>query len=111
MDLNFTSLEKKAIAKVLIDIAIADNKADSYESAYFVQIQEVLNISVAEIEETEYMSVAGCLKIIKNFTPDKKAAMVFMMREMIKVDGDISDEEFSIFQTVCEFAEIGPDVE
>ncbi len=66
MSLHLTSLEKKAVAKVLLDIVNADSRFTIGEGAYFAQLQNTLGISDSDIEEAKYMSVVGCLSIIRN---------------------------------------------
>ena len=51
MSLDLTTLEKKAVAKVLLDIVNADGKVTVGEAKYFEQLQRVLGISNSEIEE------------------------------------------------------------
>jgi len=106
MSLNLTSLEKKAVAKVLLDIVNADGRVTVGEGRYFQQLQNVLGISDSEIEEAKYMSVTGCLSIIRDLLPVEKGALAVMMLEMIRADGDIHKEELKVFAVVCAAADI-----
>jgi uncharacterized tellurite resistance protein B-like protein len=111
MSINLTTLEKKAVTKVLLDIVNADGRVTLGEGKYFSQLQNVLGISDSEIEDAKYMSVIGCLSIIKELLPHEKQALAIMMLEMIRADGDIDDEEMKVFIVVCAAAEIPlPDV-
>ncbi|MBK7341702.1 MAG: hypothetical protein IPJ06_00515 [Saprospiraceae bacterium] len=101
MSLDLTKLEKKAVAKVLLDIVNADGRVTVGESSYFQQLQNVLGISDSEIEEAKYMSVTGSLSIIKDLLPHEKAALAIMMYEMIHADGEAHKEELKVFAVVC----------
>lgn len=106
MSLDLTQLEKKAVAKVLLDIVNADGRVTVGEGRYFQQLQDVLGISDSEIEAAKYMSVVGGLAIIKQMLAHEKQLLAIMMLEMIRADGDIDDEEIKVFITVCALAEI-----
>ncbi len=106
MSLDLTTLEKKAVAKVLLDIVNADGKVTVGEAKYFEQLQRVLGISNSEIEEAKYMSVAGSLSIIRDMLPAEKHALAIMMLEMIRADGEVDDEETKVFIAVCAMADI-----
>lgn len=106
MSLHLTSLEKKAVAKVLLDIVNADSRFTIGEGAYFAQLQNTLGISDSDIEEAKYMSVVGCLSIIRNLLPHQKNALAIMMLEMIGVDDDVNSEELKVFTVVCAAADI-----
>lgn len=106
MLLNLTSLEKKAVSKVLLDILNADGKVTVGEAAYFQQLQNVLGISDTALEEAKYMSVMGCLSIIKGMLPHEKSALALMMLEMIRADGEVDKRELEIFAVVCAATDI-----
>lgn len=104
--MDLTVLEKKATSKVLLDIVNADGRVTVGETAYFEQLREVLNISIEEIEEAKYMSATAAFSIIRDMLPDEKSALVIMMLEMIRADGDIDDDEMKIFIVVCAACDI-----
>ncbi len=106
MALDLTTLEKKAVSKVLLDIVNADGRVTVGEINYFQQLQNVLGISNSEIEEAKYMSVTGCLSILRDLLPHEKQALAIMMLEMIRADGEIHDEEMKVFIVVCAAADI-----
>ncbi|NVN97165.1 hypothetical protein HXX01_02950 [Candidatus Nomurabacteria bacterium] len=49
MSLNLTTLEKKAVSKVLLDIVNADGRVTVGEVAYFEQLRKVFGISPSEL--------------------------------------------------------------
>jgi len=106
MSLDLTKIEKKAVAKVLLDIVNADRRITVGESRYFQHLQNVLGISDSEIEEAKYLSVVGSLAIIKQMLPIEKQLLALMMLEMINADGDVDSEEIKVFIAVCALAEI-----
>jgi len=106
MLLNLSSLEKKAISKVLLDIVNADGKISGGEVLYFQQLQKALGISDEELQEAKFMSVIGCLAILKGLLLHEKEALAIMMLEMIRADGKVDDEELKVFAVVCAAADI-----
>ena len=111
MSINLTSLGKKAVTKVLLDIVNADNRITVGEGKYFMQLKNAIGISDSEIEEAKYMSVVGCLSILRGLTHEEKILLAIMMREMINADGDINEEEMKVFIVVCAGADIPlPDI-
>lgn len=106
MSINLTSLEKKAVTKVLLDIVNADGRITVGEGKYFLQLKNAIGISDSEIEEAKYMSVVGCLSILRGLTSDEKRLLAVMMLEMINADGDIDEEEMKVFIVVCAGADI-----
>lgn len=94
-------ITKKAVTKVLLDIVNADNRITVGEVKYFEQLQKALDISKTEIEEAKYMSVIGCLSILRETTDGQKHALAYMMLEMIRADGEIDNEEMKVFVVVC----------
>ena len=52
------------------------------------------------------MSATGALSVIREMLPLEKSALVVMMLEMIKADGDINDEEMKVFIVVCAACDI-----
>ena len=106
MELEFTPLQKKAISKVLLDIVNADSRITVGEVKYFEKLQETLDISKEDIEEAKYMSVIGCLSIIREMTVTQKQVLAYMMLEMIRADGEIDKEEMKVFVVVCAGADI-----
>jgi len=106
MSINLTSLEKKAVTKVLFDIINADGRITVGEGQYFLQLKRTIGISDSEIEEAKFMSVLGCLSILRGLTSEEKAALTIMMLEMINADGNISEDEMKVFIVVCAGADI-----
>jgi uncharacterized tellurite resistance protein B-like protein len=106
MEFSFTSLEKKAITKVMIDLAHADNTITVGENAYFEQIVKILGITADEFQEAQLLSVIGCLSVLRNMNLDNKNALLFIMRELINIDGSVHDEEMNIFLVVCQGADL-----
>ncbi len=106
MSINLTSLEKKAVTKVLLDIVNADGRLTVGEGQYFMQLKNVLNISDSDIAEAKNMSALGCLSILRGLTQEEKGLLAIMMLEMINADGDIDEVEMKVFIVVCAGADI-----
>jgi uncharacterized tellurite resistance protein B-like protein len=101
MSTNLSSIEKKAITMVLIDIANADGVLTNSEGALLSAIQEVLQISDNEVHAAKNMSVAQSLSIIRNLSDANKELVRMLMLKLINIDGSIDDNELEVFVVVC----------
>ena len=106
MALNLTTEQKKALAKVIIDIARADVKISRNEEEYLSQVRKLIDISLEEMKEAMDMSVTSCLLILRKMDEGQKQAVLYIMSQMVNADGHISDDETTIFTVVCAAADI-----
>ena len=106
MSLQLTVLEKRAVAKVLLDIMNADGEVSVGEGLYFIQLQGQLGISDSEMRLAKEMSVIHCISIIRALLPHEKEILAFMMIEMIKADGKVEDSELELLMTICNMTNI-----
>lgn len=102
----FTDQEKRAIAKVLLDIVNADGKVTIGEGLYFKQLQNNLHISNEQIQEAKSMSVLTAIGVIRNMTQTERFAVGVMMQQMIEADGDMDSHELDVFNVVCDLGNI-----
>ena len=102
----FTDQEKRAIAKVLLDIVNADGKVALGEGLYFKQLQNNLHISDEQIRAAKSMGVLTAINIIRNMTQAERLAVGIMMQQMVEADGDINSDELKVFNVVCEMGDI-----
>jgi uncharacterized tellurite resistance protein B-like protein len=106
MELQLTTLEKRAVSKVLLDLMNADGEVTIDEGLYFVQLQNKLGISDYDMSMSKEMSVIHCISIIRSLLPHEKTVLAYIMMEMIKVDGRIDNEEIELLLTICNMTEI-----
>jgi len=104
--MEFTNLEKRALVRIIGDIASVDGRIDFGEVLYFSHMKEDLNILDIDIDESNRMSVLQCLFIIRELNKEKKQFIAIMMLEMIEADGDIDKKEMELFYTFCAVANI-----
>lgn len=106
MSLNFTSLQKKAIVRLLFEIVNADEKITVGENDYFMQLQKNLEISDTDVKEASYMSITGSLSIVKQMSQEEKQVVAFIISEMIKSDTIVDDKELQMFSAIIQAADI-----
>ena len=103
---NFTTLEKHAVASVLLDIANADGKVTNEEAGFLRNLQNFENITDEDIRSAHSMSVALSLAILKNMDQEKKQGFVALMALLINIDNDINQNETNIFAAVVAFIDV-----
>jgi uncharacterized tellurite resistance protein B-like protein len=106
MALNLTTDQKKALAKVLTDIARADVAITKNEEQYLSQIRKFIELSLEDMKEAMDMSVTSCLLILRKMDKNQKQAVLYIMNQMVNADGHNSDDETTIFTVVCAAADI-----
>jgi len=101
MKLNLTSLERKAVVKIMFDIAYADGDfTDSELDMIAVIGLKVLGVSSEEVKESIKMGVVESFNILKELTHNEKETLIAIMIEMINADGKIHPNEVEVLATV-----------
>ena len=102
---DLTSLQKKAVACIMLAIANADGVITKEERMLLKTMEAFDIFSESEIEEAKHMSVDHCISIIRGFSySDKKSLFEFLLG-IGGVDG-WQDEEAKMLMTVCKGADI-----
>lgn len=101
-----SDLEKKAIAKVLLEIMNADDQVVTNESLTMLDLQSKLGISMDQVMAAKNLNAYTCLETISEMSAEKKALVVVAMHRMILADGKEHPEEIKIFNTVCQLGQI-----
>ncbi len=96
-----TDLEKKSIAKVLLEIMNADRRVTFGESEAMRDMQNNLHIFPSQVEEAKTMNPYTCLNVISRMNIQNKAIVAVAIHRMINADGNASPEEIEIFNLVC----------
>lgn len=104
--MNLTSIQKQALAKVMLEIIVADDEVDKEEIKYLEQIQDTLGITIEEIQDSTEMNVLKCISILKELDELDKYAVAVIMYEMVYADGSAHPEEEKVLKVVCDGAEI-----
>ena len=107
MDLKLSTSEKKAVARILLDIALADGVLTEEETDLMVNIAGALGISVEEVKASRNMSVTKCLGILRDMNEADKPDIGKFMVAMMAIDGHIDDDEIKIIAGACLAACIG----
>ena len=98
--MEFTHIEKVAIASVLIDLMNVDGNVDIREVLYLNQIRNVVNINDEEIEEGKKQNILTSLLILATMNSEKKTAFGLMLHEMINADGKVDNSEIKYFNII-----------
>jgi len=106
MLLNLSKSEKKAVARILLDIAFADNVLTKEETAFLVIVANALEISVDEVKASTKMSVTKCISIIRGMNLADKAEIGKLMIAMMAVDGHVDKNEVDLIAAACVAADI-----
>lgn len=100
--MEFTQIERIAIAHVLIDLMNVDGVVDVRETLYMNQIRNTLNISEAEIQAGKEQNALVALLTLRSMNNEKKYALGVMLKEMIDADGKVDRREMRYFNVVFE---------
>ena len=100
--MEFTHIEKIAIASVLIDLMNVDGNVDFRETLYMNQLRNNLNISEEEIKNGKAQNLLASLLVLGTMNNEKKYALGIMLTEMIKADGKEDDNEIKYFNIICD---------
>ncbi|MDD3960499.1 MAG: hypothetical protein PHT77_01400 [Bacteroidales bacterium] len=106
MNPGYTSIERKAFAKILLEIISADRKLAFEESMLFEQLRKAFEISDYGLEDVYQMSLVDSIAILKQIPANEKETFAVVMFKMITVDGDIDSREIDVFHRVCSLADI-----
>ena len=100
--MEFTQIERIAIAHVLINLMNVDGVVDIRETLYMNQIRNALNISEAEFQAGKEQNALVALLTLRSMNNEKKYAFGVMLKEMIDADGKVDRRELRYFNVVFE---------
>jgi hypothetical protein len=99
---GFTSVEKKSIFNLLIQLMNADGKIDVAEMKYLTKIQEIFSVTTEDLEEIIKLNSITIINSIQKMNDLKKSVFKIMMIELMGSDGDSDNfEENELFLGVC----------
>lgn len=91
--MHYEHLEKLAIVKAILEIMYSDEKAESGEALYLMQLSHTLNFNVDLMGEARKLDPEKGAAILSAMGRDKKANFLVMLLEMARADGDFTLEE------------------
>lgn len=104
--MEYTKEQKRAMSKILLDIACVDENIDARETLYFESIKERLQLTTQDHFEILHLNSLNCLNIIKLMTSEQKFEFAKMMRNMILADRIVDPNEAVSFYNICEFINV-----
>ena len=119
MDLNyldrlalstFTSLEKQSLYQLLCGTMIIDGNRDSREIAIINEVNQVMNITVADVEASRKLSEPTMVNCLRSMDTLKKAYAAKFMAQVILADGIVTQKEGKFFYYMKERLDL-PDVD
>ncbi|RIJ46314.1 TerB family tellurite resistance protein [Maribellus luteus] len=100
MELLYTTFEKMAMAKFLIEILKADDNIDPNETGYLFHLQKVLYITDSEVSDSSLLSHKEAISIIRDMSHINKMAFVHIMTQMVHSDGHVDGRESAIMMDI-----------
>lgn len=111
MYINLTLFEKKAIAKAIRLIITCDNKVSEGERQYLTNgVIPQIGLSNAEFEEAKNFDTELMRTVLKKLSKVNRIELLTMMLKMILIDGEVSDDEMKMFNSICLIGELDIDV-
>jgi len=104
--MNLLSVQKQALAKIMMEIIAADDEVDREEERYLEQIQSSLKISLKDIQSSTEMELTTCLEALNELSEMDKFSVGVILHEMVYADGSAHPEEEKVLKFVCEGANI-----
>ena len=106
MEMNYSTMEKKAIVKVLKDVMYADGYAHSRELSFFGKVVEILSMSRSDFNDALELDVDSSVYVLKQMNYARKKQLSELMEILATVDGNIRPEELSICTAISIAADL-----
>lgn len=93
--MNLSEIQKRALAKVMMEIIVADDDIDDREVDFLDKVQTTLSISVEDIQHSTAMELELCMSILSEMSETEKRGLGLLFSEMVDADGqaDLKEEE------------------
>lgn len=105
----FTSSEKQAIFRLLMDMSLIDSDVDTKELALTMAVCHKLNIADVDQKAAIVMTVDDALEIVSNMTNSEKDFVCSALGAMIAIDGKVNPKEMFLWNLItarCDFPEM-----
>ena len=93
----FTSLEKQSLYQLLCGAMMIDGNRDSREIAIINEVNQIMGITVADVEASRKLSEPAMTSCFRNMDTMKKAYVGKFMAQVILADGVITQREEQFF--------------
>ena len=93
----FTSLEKQSLYQLLCGAMMIDGNRDSREIAIINEVNQIMGITVADVEASRNLSEPAMTNCLRNMDTMKKAYVGKFMAQVILADGVITQREEQFF--------------
>lgn len=94
---TFTSLEKQSLYQLLCGAMMIDGNRDSREIAIINEVNQIMGITVADVEASRKLSEPAMTSCLRNMDTMKKAYVGKFMAQVILADGVITQREEQFF--------------
>ena len=94
---SFTSLEKQSVYQLLCGAMMIDGNRDSREIAIINEVNQIMGITVADVEASRRLSEPTMTNCLRNMDTLKKAYVGKFMAQIILADGVITQKEEQFF--------------
>lgn len=94
---TFTSLEKQSLYQLLCGTMMIDGRRDSREIAIINEVNQVMQITVADVEASRKLSEATMTNCLRQMDTLKKAYVGKFMAQVILADGIVTQQEEQFF--------------
>ena len=93
---TFSSLEKQSLYQLLCGVMIVDGNRDSREIAIINEVNQIMGITVADVEASRKLSESTMTNTLRNMDTIKKVYVAFMA-QIILADGTVTPKEELFF--------------
>lgn len=87
--ISLSSIQKKSIFKVAIELVKADNQIHRNEVALLDSLQSKFQLSQEELDATHYISLQEAVSSLRVLPPESKEAILSIFEEIVRVDNDV----------------------
>lgn len=95
-----TSVQKRAVFKIAVELVKADNKIHSREISVLDSLQDVLGLSRDELDLIHYTTLSEAVSIVRQMDEVTVASAMDIFDSIMRIDSDIDFEENLLYAAV-----------
>lgn len=99
---TFTALERESLFQLLCGAMTIDGNRDSREIAVINEVNQVMNITVADVEESRRLTEPVMSNCLRGMDTLKKVYVAKFMAQVILADGVVTQKEEMFFNYMKE---------
>lgn len=107
---TFSSLEKQSLYQLLCGAMMVDGRRDSREIAIINEVNQVMQITVADVEASRKLTEPTMVNCLRNMDTLKKAYVGKFIAQVILADGVVTQQEEQFFYYMHQRLDL-PDME